>query len=141
MPTLIELTAEECERLLRRGTFGRMVLSTPHRNEIVPVNYAVHETTVVVHTSRDGLLARHADGAQLVFEVDFVDDERWQGWSVVARGRGRVSTDLRAVPPVRPWADGDRSCEIQLRWDELTGRKLGAGWDAEEAMYSRKAVR
>jgi len=141
MPSLIELTVDECERLLRRGTFGRMVLSTPHGNQIVPVNYAVHENTLVVHTSPDGLLGRYADGAELVFEVDLVDDERWHGWSVVARGRGRVSSDYRAVPPVRPWADGDRGCEVQLSWDGLTGRKLGAGWDPTEAMYSRRDVR
>jgi len=141
MPSLTVLTVDECERLLRRGTFGRMVLSTPHGNEILPVNYAVHEATVVVHTSPDGLLARYADGAQLVFEVDLVEEERWQGWSVIARGRGRVSSDYRAVAPVRPWAAGGRTCEVQLSWDELSGRKLGAGWDAEEAMYSRRAVR
>jgi uncharacterized protein len=141
MPSLTALTLEECERLLRRGTFGRMVLSTPHQNEVLPVNYAVHGATVVVHASPDGLLARYADGAELVFEVDFVDEERWQGWSVVARGRGRVSTDLRAVAPVRSWVTGDRTCEVQLSWEELTGRKIGTGWDPEEAMYSRKAVR
>ena len=141
MPALIELTVEECERLLRRGTFGRVVLSTPLRTEVLPVNYAVHDSTLVVHASRDGLLARYADGADLVFEVDFVDEERWQGWSVVARGRGRVSTDFRGVAPVRPWAAGERTCEVQLGWDELTGRKVGAGWDPEETGYSRRAVR
>jgi hypothetical protein len=141
MPSLSELTADECERLLRRGTFGRVVLSTPHGNEIVPVNYAVHESTVVVHTSPEGLLARYADGADLVFEVDLVDEERWHGWSVVARGSGRISFDFRAVSPVRPWADGDRCCELQLTWERLTGRKVGAGWDTEESMYSRKDVR
>jgi uncharacterized protein len=140
MPSLAVLAVDECERLLRRGTFGRMVLSTPERTEILPVNYAVHEATVVVHTSPDGLLARHGDGAELVFEVDYVDEERWQGWSVVVRGRGRVSVDFRAVPPVRPWAAGERSCEVQLTWRELTGRKVGTGWDPEAAMYSRKAI-
>jgi len=141
MPSLIALTVDECERLLRRGTFGRMVVSTPDGNEIVPVNYAVHDDTVVVHTSADSRLARYADGADLVFEVDLVDEERWQGWSVIARGRGRVSSDYRAVAPVRPWAAGDRTCEVQLSWDEVTGRKIGAAWDAEDAMYSRRTVR
>ena len=141
MPALIELTVEECERLLRRGTFGRVVLSTPHGNEIVPVNYTVHDQTVVIRTSPDGLLARYADGADLLFEVDFVDEAQWHGWSVVARGRGGIRPDDDAVPPARPWASGNRSCRLQLRWDLLTGRRLGAGWDAEAAMYSRRAVR
>jgi len=141
MPALIELTVDECERLLRRGTFGRVVLSTPHGNEILPVNYVVHGETVVIHSEPDGILARYADGAELLFEVDLVDDERWQGWSVVARGRGRISLDYRGVPPVRPWAAGDRRCELQLSWKELSGRKVGAGWDAEAAMPSRRVGR
>jgi len=140
MPALIELTVDECERLLRRGTFGRVVLSTPRGNEILPVNYTVHESVVVIHTSPDGILARYAHGAELLFEVDLVDEERWNGWSVVARGRGRISLDFRAVPPVHPWAAGDRSCELQLSWEELSGRRVGAAWDLERAMYSRKPV-
>lgn len=143
MPALIKLSFDECERLLRRGTFGRIVLSTPHGNNIVPVNYAVHGDAVVVSTSPEGMLARYADGADLLFEVDLVNDERWNGWSVVARGRGRVGYDGAndRPAPVRPWADGDRSCEVRLAWDKLTGRRVGVAWDAEAAMYSRRAVR
>ena len=145
MPALIELTSDACEHLLRRGTFGRIALSTPRGYDIVPVNYALDEATVVVHTSPDGILARYADGAELLFEVDLVDHERWHGWSVVARGRGRIvslGAALQAVPHrVRPWPDGDRSCELRLTWDELSGRQVGAAWDGEAAMYSRRAVR
>ena len=145
MPALIELTSDACERLVRRGSFGRIALSTPRGYDIVPVNYALDEATVVVHTSPDGILARYAGGAELLFEVDLVDHERWHGWSVVAWGRGRVVSQgavLQAVPDgVRPWPDGDRSCELRLTWDELSGRKVGAAWDGEAAMYSRRAVR
>jgi len=144
MPALTDLSLDECQRLLRRGTFGRIVLSTPYGNEIVPVNYAVDEATVVVNTSPGGRLARYADGAELLFEVDLVDEERWHGWSVVAKGRGRISfhdLDGRAAPSVtRPWADGDRRCELRLTWRSVSGRKVGVGWDAEAAMYSRRAV-
>jgi hypothetical protein len=109
------------------------------------VNYAVQEATVVIRTSAEGILARYAEGAELLFEVDLIDEERWHGWSVVARGRGRIEhTDSgpgTVPPPVRPWAEGDRSCELRLTWDELQGRKVGAGWDAEAAMYSRRATR
>ena len=143
MPALTELTVDQCERLLRRGTFGRVVLSTPRGIHILPVNYAVQGAAVVVRTSADGLLARYADGAELLFEIDLVDEERWHGWSVVARGCGRIEhagPGNGTVPPaVRPWADGDRACELRLTWDELSGRKVGSGWDAEAAMYSRRA--
>ena len=141
MPLLIELTTDECERLLRRGTFGRMILATPRGIEVVPVNYTVHGSTLLVCTSSGGTLARFGDDAELVFEVDLVDEERWHGWSVVARGRGRVRRDDRPGPSARPWVAGDRTCQLRLTWEELTGRKVGAGWDPEEAMYSRNAVR
>jgi len=130
MPALRDLDPAECERLLRGSNFGRLVLVTPERPEIVPVNYVVHAGAIVVRTSPTGILARHADGAELLFEVDRVDDEYWSGWSVVARGPGQVVTDpptgFGDRPRVRPWADGDRGCEIRLHWTTLSGRQIGS---------------
>jgi nitroimidazol reductase NimA-like FMN-containing flavoprotein (pyridoxamine 5'-phosphate oxidase superfamily) len=141
MPALTVLTIDECERLLRRGTFGRVVLLTPRGPDIFPVNYATQGSEIVVRISPEGQLARHGHDAALLFEVDLVDEEQWLGWSVVARGCGRVVTDPvnNAGLTARPWADGDRHSEIRIAWDELTGRRLGGGWDAEEAQYSRRA--
>ena len=141
MPVLREIAPSQCERLLRRGTFGRVVLTTPDGPEIVPVNYAVRDDTVVVHTSPDGLLARHADGRRIAFEVDLVDESRWHGWSVVAHGVGEIgpaAPEAAAPDRPRPWADGDRSCELRLPWTRLTGRRIGDGWDLEATMYSRR---
>ena len=130
MPALRDLDRAECERLLRGSNFGRVALVTPEGPEIVPVNYVVHADAIVIRTSPTGILARHAGGTELVFEVDRVDDEYWSGWSVVARGPGQVVTDLPSGvadgPRVRPWADGDRACEIWLRWTQLTGRRVGS---------------
>ena len=90
MPALHDLDSAECQRLLRRGTFGRIVLVTPEGPEIVPVNYAAHDDCIVIRTAPDGVLARHGHQAELVFEIDFVDDHVLVGWSVVARGTGAV---------------------------------------------------
>jgi uncharacterized protein len=144
MPALIELSADESERLLRLGTVGRIVMTTSQRPEILPVNYAVRGKTVVVRITPDGLLARYGAG-DVLFEVDQVDEERWHGWSVVARGRSAV-VHLSPDEPedgihLRPWADGDRRCELRLTWDELTGRRIGTGWDLESSVYARRAVR
>lgn len=142
MPALIELTDDECEHLLRRGTFGRVVLTTPHGPDIVPVNYVVEGHSVVVRTAPDGMLARYGDGATLLFEVDLVDEERWHGWSVVARGRGSVAdAGPVAAARVRPWAAGHRAREVRIAWDELSGRRVGTGWDLQATMYSRRDVR
>jgi hypothetical protein len=144
VPVLRELDPAECERLLRRGTFGRVVLVTPRGPDVVPVNYTVVGDAVVVRTAPDGTLARHADGSPVAFEVDVADDVRWQGWSVVARGVGRLVTDPPVGPDrarVRPWADGDRSAELHLRWTELTGRQVGVAWDTAGALFARRTAR
>jgi nitroimidazol reductase NimA-like FMN-containing flavoprotein (pyridoxamine 5'-phosphate oxidase superfamily) len=140
MPVLRELAPSQCERLLRRGTFGRVALTTPDGPEIVPVNYAVRDDAVVVRTTRDGLLARLADGRRVAFEVDLVDESRWQGWSVVAHGVAEIARDTaRPTSGPRAWADGDRSCELRLPWTRLSGRRVGDGWDLEATMFSRRA--
>ena len=134
MPVMSELDRSACERLLRRETFGRVVLVTPHGAEIVPVNYTVDDDVIVVRTASHGLLGRHAHGAPLVFEIDAVDHDRWQGWSVVARGRGEVVRDPEVGDPgrprVRPWPDGERAVEVRLAWTELSGRQVGRAWEA-----------
>ena len=92
----------------------------------------------------EGSSRGHGHGAELVFEVDLIDHDRWHGWSVVARGSGVVVHDAQDAgvgrPPVRPWAAGDRTSELRLAWTELTGRQVGAAWDAESAMYSRRPL-
>jgi hypothetical protein len=143
MPALHELDPVQCERLLRRGTLGRVGLWTPPGPLILPVNYAVHEDAVVIRTSATGTLARYGDDRQIVFEVDTVEEERWRGWSVLAHGRGLLVNDPEPRPPgeqARPWAGGDRSAELRLHWTGLTGRRVGAGGDPEASMYSRRPV-
>lgn len=119
-----------------------MVMATTGGPEIVPVNYAINDDAVVIRTSPTGLLARHADGRPIAFEVDLVDESRWLGWSVVAHGTGQIVPEADDRPPdavrARSWADGDRSCELRLVWTRLTGRRVGAGWDLEETMYTRR---
>ena len=143
MPELRVLAPDDSERLLRRGTFGRVGMGTPHGPEVIPVNYAVVDETIVVRTSPGGVLARYADGAPLVFEVDLVDHEYWNGWSVVARGVGEVVKDPQGAgrPRIRPWADGDRTCELRLTWTELSGRQVGAAWDLDDLLRWRRSAR
>jgi hypothetical protein len=145
MPELCELEPAASERLLRRGTFGRFGIATPAGPEIIPVNYAVRGAAVVARIAENGVLARYADGAPIVFEVDLVDETRWQGWSVVARGVGevvrRATTTVRDDQDPRPWAAGARTSEMVLAWTELTGRRVGVGWDLEAGMYSTRVAR
>lgn len=135
MASLEELDGSVCERLLRRGVFGRMVVVADGRPEIVPVNYTTHGDAAWVRTSPGSPLDRYADGEPLLLEVDHVDHERGHGWPVVARGHGervpegeRTDAERRTSGPPR-WVRREDEVWIQLRWEELTGRRTGSGWD------------
>lgn len=142
----LELSQSECQRLLRSGVVGRLALSTPGGPHLIPINYSVVDDAIIVRTSPYSLLGTHAPGNTLAFEVDHFDHEYQRGWSVVARGRAEFVTDqgeldhIRAVWPPRPWAAGNREMYVRLRWDELSGRRLGAHGDPVDGLVARRTV-
>lgn len=146
MAESFELGRDECEQLLRCGITGRLALSTPTGPHIVPVNYSVVDDAVIVRTSPYSLLGTHGRDATLAFEIDQMDYERQRGWSVVARGHAEVVSDLEELDDIarvwlpRPWADGNRMLHLRLRWTELTGRRIGAGWDPLATVPVRRTV-
>ena len=141
-----ELSADECRELLSAGLVGRAAVCTPLGPHVVPVNYAVVDDSVVVRTSPYSVLGSHARGSILAVEVDQFDYERQRGWSVVARGRADAVTgavDLNHIKQVwdpREWASGQRNLYLRVRWSELTGRRLGPGWDPTESLPVRRVI-
>lgn len=141
-----ELSADECRELLSAGLVGRAAVCTPLGPHVVPVNYAVVDDSVVVRTSPYSVLGSHARGSILAVEVDQFDYERQRGWSVVARGRADAVTgavDLNHIKQVwdpRAWASGQRNLYLRVRWSELTGRRLGPGWDPTESLPVRRVI-
>ncbi|TWG97815.1 nitroimidazol reductase NimA-like FMN-containing flavoprotein (pyridoxamine 5'-phosphate oxidase superfamily) [Nocardioides sp. J9] len=143
-PRLHDLTPDECERLLRAAVLGRVGLVAEGRVEVLPVNYTTHGDAAWVRTSPGSLLDRYADGTELVLEVDHVDHERGHGWSVVARGHGeRVTEDERTDeerrrPGPPRWVRREDEVWVQLRWEELTGRRTGTAWDLTAGLPVRR---
>lgn len=141
-----ELSHAECDALLRSGVVGRLAACTPTGPHIIPVNYAVVDDAIVVRTSPYSLLGTYGRGSTLAFEVDQFDYEWQRGWSVVARGRAEFVTDpgqleqIREAAQPRPWANGSREMHLRLRWDELSGRRLGGNWDPATEMPARRAL-
>jgi nitroimidazol reductase NimA-like FMN-containing flavoprotein (pyridoxamine 5'-phosphate oxidase superfamily) len=141
-----ELSAEECRELLTAGLVGRVAVCTPVGPHIVPVNYAVVDDAVVIRTTPYSILGSHARGSIVAIEVDQFDYPRQRGWSVVARGRGEAVTaadelnHIRSVWDPHAWADGQRNLYLRVRWSELTGRRLGPGWDPTQSLPVRRAI-
>lgn len=126
---LEELPAEECLRLLRAHDLGRVAFGVGDRTHIFPVNYAVGDNAVVFRTASGTKLESMPLG-RVAFEIDGVETDH--AWSVVVHGVAHDITEtldeasqaLRrlAVPTLAP---GERVHWIQIRLDELSGRRFG----------------
>ncbi|PUA82309.1 pyridoxamine 5'-phosphate oxidase family protein [Nocardioides currus] len=142
MAELRNLSRSECEALLRRGEVGRVALATPTGPHIVPVNYTVSRGDVVVATAPYSVLGSSGRDTLLAFEVDHVEHAQQRGWSVVVRGRAEMVEDPEEVRTLgrllpRPWASGTRTLYLRIPLDEVSGRRLGGGWDLEATMPQR----
>ena len=138
MTDLETLTPDDCWRLLGKRVVGRVGFDLGHGPRIHPVNYRVDGRSVVLRTADDGELTRFVElfaaGSMVAFEVDEIDYEWHQGWSVLVQGRiERVSAPeelhrLHAAWP-RPWAGGTRDVVTRVTPVEVTGRRLGPDAD------------
>lgn len=145
MGEAFELDGAECEALLRAGVVGRVAVVAQDGPHIIPVNYGVVDDAIVIRTSPYGVLGTEAKDAAVAFEVDQVDYEYQHGWSVLARGRAEVVDDPEELAEIRetcwptPWAGGGKPLVIRIRWDELTGRRLGSGWSPLDELPVHRA--
>jgi uncharacterized protein len=141
-----DLNESECTELLRAGLVGRVAVCTPQGPHIVPVNYSVVDDAVVVRTTPYSLLGSNANGSVLALEVDQFDYENQRGWSVVVRGRCEVVLDPAELDHIRQtwnptaWAKGGRTLYLRMRWSQMTGRRLGTGWDPVAVLPVRRAL-
>ena len=146
MSELNELSYDKCVELLTAGIVGRVGFCVDDAPRIVPVNYAVVDDSVVFRTAPYTQLGAQAWHKTLAFQVDHFDYERHKGWSVLATGPGEMVEDERELATIRtfrdprPWAGGSRLLYIRLRWEQLTGRRIGHYWPASDEMPVRRTL-
>lgn len=138
MTDLEVLSSDKCWRHLARRVVGRVGFDLGHGPRIHPVNYRLDGRTIVLRTTDGTELARFVElfgaGSLMAFEVDEIDYEWHQGWSVLVQGRiERVSAPdelhrLHAAWP-RPWAGGTRDVVTRVTPVEVTGRRVGPDAD------------
>lgn len=123
------LSVEECLDLVSKVHIGRIAYMHEDAPMIIPVNYVLHDATVVFRTSYGTTLDAIASGAKVAFEVDRIDESRQTGWSVVILGKAEeiwLPRELEAARqlPVDPWAPGDRDHYIRIYPSAITGRRI-----------------
>lgn len=132
--TISDLTRQECEQLLGSEGVGRLGLVADGQPHILPVNYAHAGGGEIVFRTGSGTLLTEASLRRVAFEVDAIDSEAHDGWSVLVLGYGRDiadaidadSVELRALPLVT-WVPGDRDQWFKVVPAAVTGRRLTPG--------------
>lgn len=130
MGVLVELSTDECIELLAASGVGRAAICTPSGPHVVPLNYTVHDRSIIFRTTPYSVLGTYGWSGDIAFEVDDIDMHTHTGWSVVVVGRGQMVEDIEEIEEIRwghepgPWADGPRALYVRLRWREITGRRI-----------------
>jgi nitroimidazol reductase NimA-like FMN-containing flavoprotein (pyridoxamine 5'-phosphate oxidase superfamily) len=130
------LPREECVRLLKRATLGRIAVTSGSLPTMFPVNFHCDGNEILVRTGEGTKLHAALDNAIVAFEVDDFDSMYHSGWSVVVTGRSRaVAADcafyaVRTMPLAR-WAPAGGGHLMAISLDIVSGRRLraaGAPW-------------
>jgi uncharacterized protein len=128
MTTLHELSIEECWELAGTAPLARIAWNASDGPVALPVNFVVHERTIWVRTTAHSSMAAEVDDTQIAVEIDEIDAETHEGWSVLMRGSGSVLYHEDEVPePVRAlrtWPTGPRPLWVRLAPAHVTGRRL-----------------
>lgn len=130
---IIELSHARCRELLQthRPRLGRVAFAEDGNADwpsVLPVNYAYHNGAVFFRTFEGSKLYAALRRQRVAFEIDDVDGDRHQGWSVVALGPlalARDSTEHAAVDEtLHSWAADSAEQLVRLDIQQLTGREV-----------------
>jgi transcriptional regulator with XRE-family HTH domain len=98
-PVLNSLTPGECRQLVAAGGVGRFLFVQSGRGPVaIPVNFRMNGGDVVFRTGNHSSIAQ---GLQVSFDVDHLDDALGEGWSVLLTGTASIiASQMNAA-----WAD------------------------------------
>lgn len=139
------IPADECYQLLGSHEVGRLGVIAEHYPLILPVNYGLDGTTIVIRT-HPGTKLTAAAHANVTFEVDDIDRSTRSGWSVLVRGLAeQVTSDHRAelvartqATGVQPWAPGTYGHWLRIIPQGISGRRITPGqlpWGVDDRAY------
>jgi uncharacterized protein len=121
---------DACLELLGSRVVGRIAFVDAGTPVIVPVNYVMDGSSVVIRSAPGSKLDTADRGRVLAFEIDDHDPETRTGWSVLATGTADPVEDddelARFDRELDAWALGDRDDVrlLRLHPDTVTGRRL-----------------
>jgi nitroimidazol reductase NimA-like FMN-containing flavoprotein (pyridoxamine 5'-phosphate oxidase superfamily) len=124
LPRVIDLDSDECWTLAATRPVGRLAWTGPHGPTVIPVNFTLTGTEVLLRTTAYSELARECDDSPIAFEVDDVDASTRSGWSVLMRGRGHLESGPSGDVEPDVWVPGPRHLRLRIDVTEVTGRRI-----------------
>jgi len=129
------LSEAECLQLISPGGVGRLAYAGRYGLTVLPVNYKLHEGTIVFRTAHDSPTDRDLrtgiQGAEfkVAFEIDDINPAAREGWSVLIQGSAHhveSGTEHASVleAGVEPWAGGTRELFLRIIPTRITGRRI-----------------
>jgi uncharacterized protein len=125
------MSPRRCHELLESQNIGRLAWQAADGPQILPVTYACHDGTIIFRTSPHGVLSELVRPTDVALEIDELDQQSRQGWSVVVQGRAQGIAEPDQLVRmwtvgVVPWASGVRNVFIQIIPHRITGRTAAA---------------
>lgn len=122
----VALTPDECWEVLGGQEFGRLAYKLDGQVQLVPINYAVGDRTIIFRTAPGNKLRGILGDEDVAFEID----EIGHAWatSVILRGRARELEGVEARRteqlPLRPWLNTEKLHVVELTPSEISGFKF-----------------
>jgi hypothetical protein len=124
------VAAPECLRLValaaKEGHIGRLALNGPQSPLVVPVNFTIHDHSVLIRIG-PGLLSEVAPESLVSFEVDRVDPDVGEAWSVLIQGLAcAFDANTPGTTPAgpQPLVPTPGHITLLIRPDVITGRRF-----------------
>lgn len=127
------LDERECRRLLATGGLGRVGVTIEALPAIFPVNYRVHEDSILFCTSPGTKLSMASNRRIVAFEVEGgIDSMYHHGWSVLVIGTAREVDNPSELKRLErhlptPWAPGQRRRVVRIDIELISGRRIDHG--------------
>jgi len=134
-PVFEELDEAESLRLIARGGIGRIAYSGRDYLTVLPVNYRLHEGTIVFRTAQESPLGEDLRTGivnaeySVAFEIDDFDPAAREGWSVLIHGPAHhvdspAERESMLAAGVDAWPPGKREHFIRITPTRITGRRI-----------------
>ena len=122
------LSEDQCWMRLRETEFGRMAYHLADEVHIAPVNFAVDGHRLVFRTAEGSKLLGVVMNEDVAFEIDRIDDEAENAWSVIARGKAQILDGDEARDAdnlrLRPWVSSEKHNVVAIDVEEVSGREF-----------------